>query len=55
MNNITLTDDQIKKLEAAILELPGKHAIPLLQLINGFIQENAPKASIPEIEIVEGP
>lgn len=54
MNNITLTEDQIKKLEANILELPGKYSIPLLQLINGFIQENTPKG-VPEVELVEGP
>lgn len=43
MSNTTFTEDQIKKLEAAILEVPAKFAIPLLQLINGFIQENTPK------------
>lgn len=48
MNSVTLTEDQIKKLEAAILELPGKFSIPLLQLINGFIQENSKPAPVEE-------
>lgn len=42
MATITLSEDQVKRLEAALLELPGKHTIPLLQLINGFIAENEP-------------
>lgn len=47
MNSVTLTQEQIKQLEAAILELPGKYSIPLIQLISGFIQQNKP----PEEEV----
>lgn len=39
---ITLNDDQVKRLEASILEVPAKYAIPLLQLINSFVAENTP-------------
>lgn len=42
METLTLNADQIKRLETSILELPGKYSIPLLQLINGFAQENVP-------------
>lgn len=44
-----LTQEQLSKLEAALLELQAKHAIPILQMINGFIQEN----NTPKIEEAE--
>lgn len=50
--NVTLTQEQISKIEAAILEIPGKYSIPLIQLISGFIQENAKPPEIQEAEEV---
>lgn len=47
---VKLTLEQVKKLEDSILEIPAKFAIPLLQLINGFIQENQKPAE--EVEVV---
>lgn len=47
---IKLTQEQLSKLEAALLELQAKYAIPILQMINGFIQENnTPKVEEAEI------
>lgn len=45
--DVTLTQEQIKQLETAILEIPTKYGIPLIQLISGFIQQNSkpPKPS----------
>lgn len=51
MQSLTLTQEQIKRLEAAILETPGKYAIPLIQLINGFAQENTKIEEIPIEEV----
>lgn len=41
-----LTQEQLKKLEDTLLELPAKYAIPLLQLINSFIAENNTPAPV---------
>lgn len=40
MNTLTLNADQIKKLEAALLEMPGKFGLPIIQLLQLFAQEN---------------
>lgn len=51
---LALTQEQVKRLEAAILELPGKFGFPLIQLINGFTEENKPvPPSIIEAEEVK--
>ena len=52
---ITLNDDQVKKLEASILEIPAKYAIPLLQQINGFVAENEPAKVVDKNHVVEAP
>lgn len=48
---VLLTSEQVSKLEAHILEMPGKFSIPLLQLISGFIQENN-KPEIQEAKVL---
>lgn len=53
MNDVKFTADQIKKLEEALLEIPAKFCIPLLQLINGFIQENSRPIEVEQVEQVE--
>lgn len=50
--NVTLTQEQISKIEAAILEIPAKYAIPIIQLISGFIQSNAKPLEVEEAEVV---
>ena len=48
---LTLTETQLKNLEALLDELPLKYARPILQLINSFVKENlAPKTEQPEVE-----
>lgn len=47
---LTLDDAQIQKLEAAILEVPGKYSIPLIQMLTSFLQENQSKVAPPEPE-----
>jgi len=41
MNTLTLDAEQIKKLEAALLEMPGKFGLPIIQLLQLFAQENS--------------
>ena len=40
---ITLTAEQVKELEAYLLELPAKFANPIFQFLGKVAQENAPK------------
>lgn len=50
---VKLTQEQLSKLEAALLEIPGKYSIPILQMVNGFIQENnISKDKIEEAEVL---
>ena len=48
---ITLKDEQLKDLEAFLLEVPAKYANPILQFLSKIAQEQAPKeASEVEVE-----
>jgi len=49
MKTMTLSADQVSKLETALLEIPGKFGLPLIQLLQLFVQENS-KAPEPEEE-----
>jgi hypothetical protein len=40
---ITLTAEQVKELEAYLLELPAKFANPIFQFLGKAAQDNAPK------------
>lgn len=40
---ITLTTEQVKELEAFLLEIPAKFANPIFQFLGKVAQENAPK------------
>lgn len=50
---VKLTQEQLSKLEAALLEIPGKYSIPILQMVNGFIQENNKPQEAEMLEAVE--
>jgi hypothetical protein len=40
---LTLTETQIKELEAFLLEIPAKYANPIFQFLGKVAQDNAPK------------
>ena len=40
---LTLTETQIKELEAFLLEIPAKYANPIFQFLGKVAQENTPK------------
>ena len=40
---LTLTETQIKELEAFLLEIPAKYANPIFQFLGKAAQDNAPK------------
>lgn len=37
---ITLNEEQVKKIEALLLEMPGKYCIPLLNILNEASSNN---------------
>jgi hypothetical protein len=47
---ITLKDEQLKDLEAFLLEIPAKYANPILQFLGKVQQEQAPKET-PVVEL----
>jgi len=49
---IQLTEENVKALEAYLLEIPAKFANPILQFLGKIAQEQNPQA--PEAEVVEG-
>jgi hypothetical protein len=46
---MNLTEQQIKDLEAYLLEIPAKYANPILQFLGKIAQEQAPKEDVTEI------
>ena len=48
---LNLTDEQVKKLEEFIQELPTKYGLPLLNLLRSFSAENAPKPVSPKAPV----
>jgi hypothetical protein len=52
METLTLNAGQIKQLEIALLEIPGKFSIPILQLLTSFAQENN-KHNVSEVLVEE--
>jgi len=48
---LTLTQEQVQKLEGALLEMPAKFALPIINLINSFTQENAKLSTTPVTEL----
>ena len=49
---ITLNDENLKALEAYLLDVPFKYANPILQLLGKLNQEQNPQTA--EAEVVEG-
>lgn len=45
---LTLTETQIKELEAFLLEIPAKYANPIFQFLGKVAQDNAPKEETAE-------
>jgi hypothetical protein len=41
---ITLTSEQVKELEAYLLELPAKYANPIFQFLGNIVKEQHPEA-----------
>lgn len=50
---LALSADQISKLESALLELPGKFGLPIIQLLQLFVQENSKAPVVEEAEVVK--
>ena len=43
---ITLNEEQVKKIEALLLEMPGKYCIPLLNILNEASSNNTAPTNI---------
>jgi len=49
---IQLNEENLKALEAYLLDVPFKYANPILQMLGKLVQEQNPQ--VPEAEVVEG-
>ena len=43
---LQLNQDQVKELEAFLLEIPAKYANPIFQFLGKIAQDNAPKEEV---------
>lgn len=48
---MTLSQDNLKELEAYLLEIPAKFANPILQYLSKIAQEQAPKETAETTEV----